>query len=161
MEQFDSYVATANKAFKIADHLVYVTFPVVRDNKLMATALEQLFVALQSGMAALLYYDAAYKRISAFPTMFDKQLQIFKQFTCIRYQIGDGVCVLIRDVADFVRNRRESPVEFSRKDTYVIASQTYRLTTLTAEKMKRFILGAKEFLERVNEIHATSTRRTD
>ena len=53
MERFTTYVAEANKAFKIADHLIYVTYPVLQDNKLMATALEHLAVALQKGMAAL------------------------------------------------------------------------------------------------------------
>lgn len=158
MEQFDSYVATANKAFKIADHLVYVTFPVVRDNKLMATALEQLFVALQNGMSALLYHDAAYKRISAFPTAFERQLQIFKQSTCQRYHIGEDVCLLIRDIAGLIKNRRESPIEFSRRERYIIASETYKLTTLTVDKLKRYIIGTKEFLDKVNQIHATSTR---
>ncbi len=154
MEKFKTYVAEANKAFKTADHLIYVTYPVLQDNKLMATALEHLHHALMKGMAALLYYDAAYKRISIFPSEFPSQFRLFKESTARRYGIGEDVCRMILDVAELVRNRRESLLEFSRKDKYVIASQTYRLRMLTIEKMKQYLSSAKLFLERVNHVYA-------
>ncbi len=125
----------------------------------MATALEHLAVALQKGMAALLYYDALYKRISAFPTVFSTQWQIFKQGTAKRYGVSEHSCVVIRDVVDLIESRRESPVEFSRREKYVIASESYKLRTLTPEKMKQYITEGKLFLQKVNETHATYDRR--
>ncbi|MEK6840297.1 MAG: hypothetical protein AABX72_05115 [Nanoarchaeota archaeon] len=154
MEKFTTYVGEANKAFKTADHLIYVTYPVLQDNKLMATALEHLYVALSSGMAALLYYDAAYKRISIFPHEFATQFKLFKESTAKRYGINEDMCLVISDVAELVHNRRDSPIEFSRRDKYVIASETYKLRTITLEKMKRFLLLSKTFMERVNKVHA-------
>jgi hypothetical protein len=159
MERFTTYVVEANKAFKIADHLIYVTYPVLQDNKLLATALEHLAVALQKGMEALLYYDALYKRISAFPTVFSSQWQIFKQGTAKRHNISERSCEVIRDVVELIENRRDSPVEFSRKDKYVFASESYKLRTLTHEKMKSYINEGKSFLQKVNDIHATHDRR--
>ncbi len=160
MERFARYVEEANKAFKIADHLIYVTYPVLRDNKLLVTALEHLHAALQDGMAALLYYDALYKRISAFPQEAETKLYLFRRSTARRYGLGDELCMMIRDVAELAVSHRKSPVEFSRRDAYVIASETYKLKTLTQEKMKRYIGEAKAFLTRVNEIYAIHERRT-
>ena len=154
MEKFRAYVAEANKAFKTADHLIYVTYPVLKDNKLMATALEHLHSALKNGVAALIYYDAAYKRISVFPSDFSLQFRIFRENTARRYGIGEDACTMISDVTELIQNRRESPVEFSRRDKYVIASQTYKLRMITIEKMKQYIAQAKMFLDKVNKVYA-------
>lgn len=160
MDKFHYYVTEANKAFRVADHLAYVTYPVVHDSKLMATILDQLHLALQHGMAALLYYDTLYKRLSTFPREFEAQFPLFQGVTCKRYNIGQDTCVLIQEVDDLVRHRRESPVEFSRRDKYVIASNTYRLRTLSIEKIKHYVMQTKKFIEKVNEIHAANIRRT-
>jgi hypothetical protein len=159
MERFHTYVQEAQKAFKIADHLVYVTYPVVHDAKLMAVVLEHLYRALHHGMEALLYYDALYKRNPRFPSDFSEQLHLFKTRTCPRYGISPDTCLLINDVADLIKNRRESPIEFSRKDTFVIASETYKLRTLTISNMKQFVERAKVFMKHLEGIHATSDRR--
>lgn len=154
MEKFTTYVAEANKAFKTADHLIYVTYPVLRDNKLLATALEHLYTAVANGMSALLYYDAMYKRLSVFPKEFATQFRLFKESSAKRYGISEDVCLMISDVAELAQKRRESPMEFFRKDTYVIASPTYKLRMLTIEKMKQYLISAKTFLERVNHVYA-------
>ena len=154
MEKFTTYVAEANKAFNTADHLIYVTYPVLRDNKLLAIALEHLHTALLRGMAALLYYDVSYKRISVFPSEFTSQFRLFKESSAKRYGIGEDLCLVISDVAEMVQQRRQSPIEFSRKDTYVIASPTYKLRTLTIEKMKKYLGTTKTFMERVNHVYA-------
>jgi len=149
----------ANKAFETADHLTYVTYPLVNDLKLLLHIVDQLNLALSKGMDALLYYDYIYKRISNIPNDFNRKLDIFKNHTSRRYGISRETIVLISDVAEIINKRKEAPMEFSRKDKYVIAYENYRLKTITLDKVKSYLNEGKGFVKKLNEVLEASDRR--
>ena len=47
---------------------------------------------------------------------------------------------------------KKSPVEFTRKDTFVIANGGYKLKTVTIDKIKEYIQHTKEFIKLMEEI---------
>ena len=69
-ELFQELLASANKAFKTADHLCYMTYPLVNDIKLIVTIVDNLDKALVLGMDALLQHEYLYKRLSFMPREF-------------------------------------------------------------------------------------------
>jgi len=70
MEEISNALKDANRLLRIADHLTYVTYPLVKDNKLIIAIAESLNGAMIKAMDALLYYDRYYKRIMHFPSDF-------------------------------------------------------------------------------------------
>ena len=56
----------ANQSFKVADHIAYVTYPLVKDNKLIITVTENLAESLTKAIESLLFYERMYKRISIY-----------------------------------------------------------------------------------------------
>ena len=56
-ELYQELISGANKAVRTADHLVYVTYPLVNDVKLLVTITENLNKALLMAMEALLQYE--------------------------------------------------------------------------------------------------------
>jgi len=153
------FVTEANKALASADHLAYVTYPVVNDTKLLFVILKQLNHALTKSMYALLHYDALFKRIPLFPDDYAVQLDLFKRSTAKRYHITKDEITLLEDIKELVNKHKTSTVEFARKDKFVIASRDYRLRTLTIGKVKNYITNAKTFIHKVNEVHKSSDRR--
>ena len=63
MEQFHQMIQEANKYFTIADHLAYVTYPVVKEIKLTLTIAQNLYNAMTKVIDAIILYERFYKRI--------------------------------------------------------------------------------------------------
>lgn len=159
MENVILLAKEAAKAFKTADHLTYVTFPLLNDHKLFATVAEKLKEALDKGMRAVLEYDYLYKRIQFVPQEFPARFSLFRQYAPKRYGFPQTCCTTIQDIEEIVTRRKESPLEFIRRDRLVIASADYRLKTITLEKIKGYVQNTKTFISKVNEILKTSDRR--
>jgi len=153
MEEFVRLVKEANGALKTADHLTYVTYPLVNDVKLLIKIIENLHSAVVLGMYALLYYDRLYKRIGPLAENFDSRYSVFVNKTARRYNINTEVLMLIRELRELVEHHRISPIEFARKDKYLICSSDYRnMKNVTVEKIKKFLSKAKPFILEVNKI---------
>jgi uncharacterized UPF0160 family protein len=159
MEVLRSLIKEANMLFNTADHLTYVTYPTVKENKLMVTIIENLYNSLVKGMDAILYYDRMYKRISPFSDNFNVRLEVFKTKCAPRYNIDREFILLISDLKQIVDHRKTSPIEFSRNDRYIICSEDYRMKSLTIEKLKDYIAKSKTFIGKLNNIFREHDRR--
>ena len=152
MEDVSKALKDANRLFKTADHLTYVTYPLVKDNKLIITITENLTEAMIKAMEALLYYDRYYKRIMHFPSDFASKFDIFKRMCAPRYNINREYLVMMQDLKDLIEARKKSVMEFIRNDQYVITSNNYELRTLNYQKVKDILNKSKPFFEKVNFI---------
>jgi len=159
MERFLQLVKEANRAFETADHLAYVTYPLVNDNKLIISIAENLFKALSTGMEAILYYDRLYKRIMHLPTDFNSKLEVFKQNSIHRYNIGREIVQVMNELAEVVDARNKSSVEFQRRNKFIICSNDYKLKTLTINKIKEQINLSKPFMNKLNIVYNQNVRR--
>lgn len=159
METFKRLVGEANKSLKTADHLTYVTFPLINDIKLMVTITENLNIALTKGMEAILHYDRLYKRIPAYADNFVAKFDMFKSRSAVRYNFPREDLLLINDVREIIEHRQKSPMEFIRRDKFVICSNNYRMKTITLDKVKEYINRAKGFMAKVNRIYEQNDRR--
>ena len=159
METFTHYATEATTSFQRADHLTYVTYPLINDPKLLPTIIDLLHKAIHHAIAAFLSYDAYYKRIPEFPTQQAQQLHTFKYHTVPRYGLPKDLALLINHLDDYVAKRQQSPLEFSRKDKYVIASRTYRIQTLNIDTIKKHVNQTRSFIQKLNEVHRASDRR--
>jgi len=152
MEKFKELIQTANRAVKTADHLTYMTFPLVNDTKLLITIVENLHSAVINSMDALLYYDWLFKRISNLPLDFRSRLEIFKSYSIMRYNIPRDSVVLIQDIESIINHRRNSPMEFVRKGELVLCTNNYNMKTINFIKVKEYTNKAKDFVRKVNSI---------
>ncbi|AJF62948.1 MAG: hypothetical protein QT11_C0001G0813 [archaeon GW2011_AR20] len=150
MQDVTTTLNRANQLFKTADHLAYVTYPLLKDNKLIITILENLSEASIKAMEAMLYYEKNYKRIQHFPSDFRSKIEIFR-LTCSHYNIPRNYVVLIQDVHDIVEKRKLSKMEFIKNDKYVIWSNG-ALVSLNYEKIKEYLYNLKPFFNKVNFI---------
>ena len=151
MEQFQEARDRAQQRLRIADHMLTQTYPLVKDTKLLLAVIENIFLSLTSAMAALLYYERTFKRVGPFVDNFENKLLLFKQ-VCKRYDLPKEHVFLIKNVKDLILAHKKSPVEFARKDCFVICGENYSMQTITTEKIKGYIMQSKELLSDVSQI---------
>lgn len=151
MQEILNSLNQANKLLKTADHLVYVTYPLLKDNKLIITMAENLAGSMIKAMDALLYYEKYYKRIYHFPQDFRSKLEIFKNI-CNHYNIPRNYLSLMQDLNDIIEKRKTSNMEFIRNDKYIICNNNYEMITLNYEKIKEYLNTSRFFINKVNFI---------
>jgi hypothetical protein len=153
MEEFQKLLIEANRIFSSADHLIYVTYPLVKDIKLLIKIIENLNIATFKYMDALLSYERFYKRIGPLPNNFDSRFEIFKRHMAKRYNLDRNHVMLLLELKELIDHHKRSKMEFIRKDKYVICGSNYRvMKTLNVEKVKDYINGIKPFVRKINHI---------
>ena len=152
MEKFQLAQQKAKKNLSVADHMLTVTYPMVKDPRLLASVMENLFLSLTSSMASLLYLDRMYKRVPPFQDTFESKFMIFRDRCARRYNIQKEYVDFIMEVKNLVLDHKKSPVEFSRKDKFVICSDNYNIRTIGIDKMKNYVAKAKMFVHQMNKL---------
>ncbi len=152
MEKFQESRAKAQKSVKIADHMLFVTYPLIKDDKLLMAILENIFLAFTNGMGSVLYYERLFKRVPPFHETFDSKYNLFVEKIMPKYGLHSRFTTIIKRVKEMVVAHKASPMEFSRGGKFVICSEDYRLKTLTPEQLKIYVTDAKEFLKLTSRI---------
>ncbi|MFW6450130.1 MAG: hypothetical protein ACOCZ6_03680 [Nanoarchaeota archaeon] len=145
MEQYESSSMQARQDLKVADHMMNVTYKFVDDPKVLLTIIQRLMDAVNNTMATILYYERLYKRIPPFNNTFENMYYLFKARCTRRYQINVEYIKLIEELREILNQHKKSPVEFKRKDKFVICSEDYKMRVISAEKIKNYINKAKLF----------------
>jgi hypothetical protein len=99
-----------------------------------------------------LHYEKFFKRLPPFPENFEAKFALFQQNCMSKYRIDKSYVPLIRDVKDFVYEHKRSPMEFVRKDRFVICTDNYQMKAISVEQIKKYITLTKSFIQDTNRI---------
>ncbi len=152
MEKYEELRDMARKKIQIADHMLTMTYPMVKDPKLLLAVMENIFLALTNSIGSLLHYERNYKRVPPFQDTFVSKFNIFKQKCARRHNIDQEMILMVQEIKDIILQHKKSPVEFTRNDSFVICSDDYKMKTISLEKMKNYILKSKSFMQNINNI---------
>ena len=158
MEKFQIAREKAQNHIKVADHMLTQTYPLVKDPKLLLVVVQNIFYSVTYSVAAILYYEHLFKRIPAFSENFDSMFNLFKARCTRRYNINIEYLTLIQEIDDILKQHKKSPIEFARKDKFVIASDDYSLRTISLDKLKSYISKAKLFIQEMNNMVSKDER---
>ena len=152
MEVYQRLRQEAKRKISLADHMLSVTYPLVRDSKLLLAVLENLFLALTHTMAMILYYERIYKRVPHFFDTFESKYILFSEKCVPRYRFDEKYLSFLRDVKEILVAHKRSPIEFSRNDQFVICSEDYELKILAPNDIKKYLSKTKDFFNMVDSL---------
>jgi hypothetical protein len=150
MEKHQVAKLRAERHMKIADHMLTQTYPLLKDPKLLLAVVENIFMAMRYSMEALLYFDRFYKRIPPFQENYESKFNMFRARLQQRYGILPEHVTTMQNVRELIMNHKNSPVEFTRGDRFVICSDSFGMKTIDVEQIRKFIGSAKNFCNQVN-----------
>jgi hypothetical protein len=151
MQGFKNLVLEANKHLRLADHMTYVTYPMLKDTKILISILDNLKKSLNKALDAYLYYERLYKRISFSPKDFTTKIDVFQRSAAIRYNLKQYP-QLIKEINFIIKKHKESPVEFSKGDKLVICNGNYKMKILQIKDVKDYLSKAKPFILKLSNI---------
>jgi len=148
-EKFMEYLSKASQLLHRADHMLYMTYPLVKDKRLLLKIIEYLGESMVSMINSILQYDYLYKRIELYKNA-RENFETFRQSCAPRYGITSEEINKITELLRIMQRHRESQMEFMKKDQLVIMSNnSARTEVITVEKIKEFLIIAKNVLGKV------------
>lgn len=152
MTEYLLFREKAIKHLRIADHMLSVTYALVKDTKLLLIVIENIFLAYSNAISALLYFDKKFNDMPRLQEDFDSKFLAFNNYSLPRHNIHKSCINNINDVKSIMLEHKKSPIEFARNEKYVICSDSYKLRTLTINELKGKISKAKVFIQEINNI---------
>ena len=158
MEQFQEDIAQARKKIYVADHMLSNAFNLLKDPKILLAILDNIHECFTKSLSGFLAHERLFKRIPAYSKNPESEMNLFKLKILKQYGFDQQVVKSFDKVRDLLIAHGKAPVEFTRKDNYVIASNKYDLKTISPELTKQFITDGKSFLTFVEQqISKTTT----
>jgi len=139
----------ALRSLQISDHIVYITYPMMLDKRLLLKALETIYEAIVHIINSILQYEYLLKYIELYKNPSDNFL-VFKEKCAKKYNISETEMEEITELLSMAEKHKRSPLEFSRKDKIIIMSDNLKTNILDIIKIKHYLILSKSLLERVN-----------
>jgi hypothetical protein len=152
MERHEIALERAQKDIRLADHMLNVTYKLIKEPKMLLTVMERLHSGLVAAIASILYFERLYKRIPPFVENQQSMIDTFKARCARRYSTDSAYITLVTEVAEILHDHRESPVEFRKDDKFVICSPSYNLKIVKVDDIKKYIERAKSFVRIAEEM---------
>ncbi|MDK2849555.1 MAG: hypothetical protein PWP03_63 [Candidatus Woesearchaeota archaeon] len=142
----------AKKSLETADHILYVSYPLIKEPKLLLSAVESLYKCLEAAMEALLEFEYFYKRIPYYGNSFDSKFYMFKTQVSARYHIDRNFLLIFSELREILDWHNKTTLELRKDDKFMIFLSDYRVKTLTLNKVKEYLTFTKNFIRKIEQI---------
>jgi hypothetical protein len=146
MEEFQKKISEAKKKIYIADHMLSTTYNLLNDPKILLAIVDNIHISFTLALSGYLEHERIFKRISHYNKTPESELNFFKLRVYKKEGFDEDYIKTFDKLRDILREHKNSPIEFSRDKSYVIASDKYNLKKITPEDIKKDIKTCKNFL---------------
>ncbi|MBI2040511.1 MAG: hypothetical protein HYT16_00225 [DPANN group archaeon] len=151
-ELYYELIDAARKEIELADHLLYVTYPMIKETKFLLAISEHVIKAANQALHALLEFEHTYKRVEMFSTNFAVMISVYRNKIEPFYNFDQKFYRLLNKMQEIQRMGIESAIRFRHGERYVLAGHDYRLTTIDYESVKRYSNLTKGFVGKIDAI---------
>ncbi len=149
---YSAYKARAQQQYDAAFHLLKVTFPLVKDPKLLLGVVHNLFASMEASMDALLAYERQLHLIPAYQEDFQSKFNLFRYKCVRRNHIPVEIIVLMQELREILELHTKSPMEFQRGNNLVICDRNYLLKTISLRDLQNYLFQANQLLDLTDKI---------
>ena len=125
---------TAEQAWRAADHIIHVTFPVVQDAKLLLRALEHLDKATRQTLSVILKYEYIERRVRL-SHRGQENIETFFTVCAPAYSLDPEDRDALRELLVLGKRHRDSGIEFSQKGKMFILDDAAGTVSIAAPQL--------------------------
>jgi hypothetical protein len=150
MEKILENLYEAKQRIQKIDHILYITYPLIKDKKLLLKIIVEIKIAITKLITCILQYEYLYKRIRLQKNP-RQNLEIFKLKCAPRYEIQIHETKLIQKIIDIVEIHKNSPFEFRKQEKIIILTKDSSPIVIVLKDIKDFLELAKKILKKTTE----------
>jgi len=145
MEKIIGYLQEAEKINKTIDHIIHVTFPLLRDKKVLIRTITELKKSAAYCINSILQYEYLYRRVQLYrnPKM---NLKTFTNKCAQKYGLSPEETEKLKDLFRIVEQHNESAMEFTRNQRLVIITDS-QTKTVGIPEIKDFLEINKKMIK--------------
>ena len=144
MEAPSALLEEAAHRLSVADHMLTMTYPLVKDPKLLLAVLENLHRSSDAALGAFALEEREHKRIPFVPlSTFEDRHAAVSRYLAEKPGIPHDLLRALQEMKELLAEHKTSPVEFTRNDQYVMCDEKYRVKTLGLDDLKGYLKRTK------------------
>jgi hypothetical protein len=147
MDDKEKYFNQSLKSLKIADHIVYVTMPVINDRRLYIKAFLEIYKSVINSINCILFYEGEKLK---FIESESERLQIFLNKYLKNYGFEEDFKQKLTELFGVYFKFKKSEMEFVKNEKFVMLLPGSSTEVLDKKRVKQFLLLAKELVVIVN-----------
>jgi len=142
----------AREQYDAAFHLLNVTFPLIKEPKLLMGIVNNVSQSMEHGMNAILAYERQLKLVPNYNNEFQSKFNLFRYKSIKRNNIPNELVTMMQDLKELIELHKQCPTEFQRGNKYILASKDYQLKVLSIKEIREYVAKNNRFLGIVNQI---------
>jgi hypothetical protein len=140
----------ATQKYEGARHLLNVTFPMIKDPKLLLGVVHNLSASLESSMDAILAYERLLRLVPIYSNTYESKFNIFRMKSVRRNNIPSAAINLMSELRFILDLHKKSPMEFQRGNRFVICNKDYQLKVISIKDIQQYLYTTKNMLDLMN-----------
>lgn len=149
-QKFQENLKEAIKSLQIADHMTYVTLPIVNEQRLIIKIFDEIYKSVINCIMAILNYEYMYKRIQIYKDNGDN-IRTFANKCAKNYSLTNEQIKKILEILELNKYHKQSAMEFVKQNKIIILSDNLRTQIMDIRRIKEYLLVAKELLMKTNK----------
>jgi hypothetical protein len=145
------HLAKSKEYHVLASHILKVTYPEVKEPKLLLNCLDNVFLSAQEAIVALLTFCRHHGLCPPFHKTFESQYMHFGELA-EKFYFEPNDYSFIEKLKDLLVFRKESPVEFSRNGDFILCSDSYNTVRVDHAYVYEMIQKARKFEQKMGEL---------
>lgn len=141
----------AKRKLAIADHFMFVTYPLLKETKMLKMIMDNVADSVFKSMQAVLEKERMMKKATHLTGNFHVDFELFRSHSS-QYGFTPKHHYLVQELRAFHESKMKSHMEFVRGDKYVFAFEDFSMKVLTADKVKSMIENANDFLAKAEGV---------
>jgi len=148
MDKKQEYLDLSLKHLQIADHMAYVTYPLVKEKKLLLKIFDEMYKSVINLVCASLIFENKKKNIK-FNKDLKENMKIFIKLSK-NYRITSEEIKKMSELIEINYKHKTSAMEFSRKENVVMMMDNLDTFSLDIRKIKEYITLSKSLYLKIN-----------
>lgn len=146
MHTTNIYLERSIARLQTAHHILTITYPSVQSARLLLSATEHIFLAMDYAMNAVLIHQFSQNATHKFNTSFPSRYSTFRLKMAHRLGFANSGIEQLHQLRTILLEHQKSPMEFERNRSLVICKEDYNLTVLSHESVTDFFRIAENFI---------------
>ncbi len=142
-------LSLALEELKLADHMIYVTLPLLDDKRIFINAVNHLSKAIHMIIKQFMINETDYKRLKHLPSD-DLLINEFIN----KYSRKLGLTVyneMIKKIMRFNNVRQRSSIKLKKNNKFIVISPEYSMESLSIDQVKEYLNKVKDLISKVGK----------
>ena len=149
------YLEALQKAqfqYDAAFHLLTVTFPLVKDPKLLIGILSNILTSVENSLDAILSYERQLQLVPHYLDNFQSKFNVFRYKSVKRNKIDPTLIQSIETVQNLLQLHKQSQIEFRKDDRLMICDNDFHIRQVTVLDIRSHLDASKSLLDIAGKI---------